>query len=103
MTDKSPPANRNDLVNLVASQINLQDHNLDTEAVGELVDMVLQGINQLATHSPYLQLREFGKFEIRHRKARQHPHPINGSGPVVIPARSVLWFTASRSSAQVQP
>lgn len=98
---KDPPANRNHLIHYVAAQIDLEAHGLTTDDIGDLLDMFLQGIVQHATDFRYLQLRDFGNFEIRHRAARIHPSPVNGGPPTHIPARKVLWFTASRGGAQV--
>lgn len=98
MTDK--PANRTDLITHVAEQIDLEAAGLSQQDLGELFDMFMKGIVELANQRPYVQIRELGRFEIRKRKARLHPAPIQGGEPIQIAARKVLWFTASPGLAR---
>lgn len=84
-----PTANIQDLIKHVAQQLNI------TRAEAKsAVESTLQGIVQLATDKNKLTLREFGRFELRMRKARINSKPIQGE-PTVIPAREILHFTSS--------
>lgn len=86
----SPTANIQDLIALVA-----ENCQITKKEAKVYVETVLQGIVQLATDRDKLTLREFGRFEMRHHKARVNSKPIQGS-PVVIPSRELLHFTPSK-------
>lgn len=89
MTDHKPTANIQDLIKLVSSELEV------TRAEAKrAVEATLQGIVQLATDKQKLTLREFGRFEVRMRKARINSKPIQGK-PTTIPAREILHFTPS--------
>jgi DNA-binding protein HU-alpha len=87
-----PSANANiqDLITLVSRNCDI------TKAEAKVyIEATLQGIVQLATDRDKLTLREFGRFEMRHHKARINSKPIQGA-PVVIPSRELLHFTPSK-------
>lgn len=84
-----PTANIQDLIQHVYER-----HDLKKAEIKAIVEDTLQGIVQLATDKQKLTLREFGRFEVRMRKARINRKPIQGE-PSVIPAREVLHFTSS--------
>lgn len=67
----------------------------------QLVDAVIRGIVYLADHSDYLQISGFGRFENRQRRGRVHSNPIQGEHKV-IPASTVLWFTAAKGLRQIE-
>ena len=85
-----PTANIQDLIALVAEQTGLTK-----QQTKEVIHATLQGIVQLATDRNTLTLREFGRFEMRHRRARINSKPIQGK-PSVIPAREMLYFVPSK-------
>lgn len=64
-----------------------------------IIHLTLGGINQLVNDKDKLTLREFGRFELRYRKARINSKPIQGE-PTTIPARELLHFTPSKLLAQ---
>ncbi|MNQ56374.1 DNA-binding protein HU [compost metagenome] len=88
------PASRKDLIKYVAAE----GHITQAEAT-QLVDLTLQGIVQLATHNDGLTIREFGRFEIRHRAPRVNRSGFGGK-PTAIPPRTALAFTASPNLVQ---
>lgn len=89
MTDHKPTANIQDLIKHVSLALGV------TRAEAKVaVETTLQGIVQLATDKNKLTLREFGRFELRMRKARINSRPIQGK-PTTIPAREILHFTPS--------
>jgi len=85
-----PTANIQDLIALVSEQTGLTK-----QQSKEVIHATLHGIVQLSTDRNTLTLREFGRFEMRHRKARINSKPIQGQ-PTVIPARELLHFTPSK-------
>lgn len=89
MTDHKPTANIQDLIKLVSKELDV--NRADAK---HAVEATLQGIVQLATDKQKLTLREFGRFEMRMRKARINSKPIQGE-PTTIPAREILHFTPS--------
>lgn len=94
-----PTANIQDLIQHVYDVMNTTETgekaNFMTKAETKMVvEATLQGIVQLSTDKQKLTLREFGRFEIRMRKARINSRPIQGE-PSTIPAREILHFTPS--------
>jgi integration host factor subunit beta len=77
-----------DLVEKVAQQVNLTKK--DTEVV---VDTIFDSISQaLAAESDSkVELRGFGSFRVRRRRARQGRNPQTGH-PVEVPAKRVPYF-----------
>jgi DNA-binding protein HU-beta len=87
-------ANIQDLIDLVAANTG------STKADAKVFILAtLQGINQLVADKDKLTLREFGRFEMRYRKARINSRPIQGE-PTEIPARELLHFTPSKLLAK---
>lgn len=89
MAKQKPTANIQDLIQMV-----YEKNDITKAQAKKLVEDTLQGIVQLSTDKNKLTLREFGRFEIRTRKARINAHPIQGE-PTTIPAREILHFTPS--------
>lgn len=99
MNDNKPTANIQDLIHHVYVEMNTNDDGEKARSVTKaeakrMVEATLQGIVQLATDKQKLTLREFGRFELRMRKARINSKPIQGK-PTTIPAREILHFTPS--------
>lgn len=63
--------------------------------VGAVVDGLLNAIKQALANERRIELRGFGTFEVRHRKARTARNPRTGES-VEVPARAVPVFRASR-------
>lgn len=87
-------ANIQDLIAFVADQTGSTK-----EEAKKMIHATLHGINTLVNDFNGLTLREFGRFEMRYRKARVNSKPIQGK-PTVIPARELLHFTPSKLLAK---
>lgn len=87
--DDRVPTSRQDLIDYVSASTGVTKKD-----VKEVLDAAFQGIVQLATDSPHLTIREFGRFEMRHRAAKCNRSSLSGV-PVIIPAREALSFTAA--------
>jgi len=85
------PANTTDLVRRVAKITGVTQ-----PEVKLILDVLLQSITQLATDTPYLKIREFGRFELRTYGQRMNRSPVNGGQVTEIPAREVLCFVAAK-------
>lgn len=77
------------------------EETLTVAQAGALVHKMLMGVVYLADNSDYLQISGFGRFQNRARAARRHTNPIQGAEKIV-PARTVLWFTASKTLALIE-
>src|SRR5262249_53990761 len=75
------------LVNKVAATIQLPRHQTET-----VVNLFLQCITDALRAGDKVELRGFGSFRLRRRKARARRNPKTGA-PVPIPAKQVPWFT----------
>jgi integration host factor subunit beta len=77
-----------DLVEKVATQVNLTKK--DTEVV---IDTIFDSIAQAlgAKSEGKVELRGFGSFRVRKRRARQGRNPQSGN-PVQVPAKRVPYF-----------
>ena len=70
------------------------------EAVGltqleviEIVQMLFDGITEILVEEGGIELRNFGVFKVKTRKARKARNPRNGDS-VMVPARRVVTFKA---------
>ena len=61
----------------------------------EAVQMVFDGIIQTLLDEGRIELRNFGIFEVRRRRARKARNPRTGEG-VKVPARMVVAFKPGR-------
>jgi nucleoid DNA-binding protein len=87
-----------DLVDQVAATVHLSK--AQTEAV---LTQCLQAIMEALQAGESVELRGFGRFQLRHRQARAGRNPRTGE-TVQIPAKAVPTFTAGRAfQEQVQP
>jgi len=59
------------------------------------VTIFLQCIMDALRAGEHVELRGFGSFRLRHRRARTGRNPRTGD-PVQIPARKVPWFKAGK-------
>jgi integration host factor subunit beta len=77
-----------DLVEKVATQVNLTKK--DTEVV---IDTIFDSISQALAlaNDAKVELRGFGSFRVRRRRARQGRNPQTGK-PVQVPAKRVPYF-----------
>lgn len=60
-----------------------------------VVDGFLNAVKQALANEARIELRGFGTYEVRHRKARMARNPRTGE-PVEVPARAVPVFRPSR-------
>ncbi len=60
-----------------------------------VVDGFLNAVKQALAHGQNIEIRGFGTFKVRHRKARLARNPRTGE-PVTVPARSAPVFKPSK-------
>jgi len=75
-----------DLVEKVAATVNLTKK--DTEVI---IDTILESIADALASSGKVELRGFGSFKVRNRKARQGRNPQTGQ-PVQVPPKRIPYF-----------
>jgi integration host factor subunit beta len=80
-----------ELVDKVAATIQLPQHQTAT-----VVNLFLQCIIEALGAGDKVELRGFGSFRLRRRKARAGHNPKTGA-TVQIPAKQVPWFTAGKT------
>lgn len=83
---------KKDLVNHITS-------NLDgflKKDVGYAVDIILENISEALAEGRRAEIRGFGSFSVRQRKARSTKNPRTGK-IMDIPARNTVHFTMSKS------
>ena len=79
-----------ELVDKVAATVQLPKHQTAT-----IVALFLQCITEALEAEETVELRGFGSFRLRHRRARVGRNPKTGA-PVPIPAKRVPWFRAGK-------
>lgn len=87
---------------MTASRKDLIEHYALTQgcsksAAKEAVNAVLYGIEQLSFERGSLTIREFGKFYSKRRAARLVSNPMSGAEGVLVPERTALSFSCSKS------
>ena len=82
--------NKAELVDRVAATVQLPQYQADAA-----VTIFLQCIMDALRAGEHVELRGFGSFRLRHRRARTGRNPRTGD-PVQIPARKVPWFKAGK-------
>ena len=80
-----------DLVDQVADAIGPR---VTKKECGVVIDAFLAAVKEALARGDGIELRGFGTFKVRHRKARTGPNPRTGE-PVEVPARSVPVFQPS--------
>lgn len=83
--------NKTELVKAVASQ-----QQISTQRAGEAVEVLLQSVATALERGEQVQIKAFGSFATRQRKARQGRNPRTGE-PVQIAARRAVVFKAAKS------
>ena len=87
-----------DLVDQVAATVHLSKAQTDT-----VLTQCLQAIMDALQAGEAVELRGFGRFQLRHREARAGRNPRTGE-PIPIPAKAVPTFTAGKAfHERVQP
>jgi len=82
--------NKAELIDRVAATVQLPRAQADAA-----VTIFLQCIMDALRAGEHVELRGFGSFRLRHRRARTGRNPRTGD-PVQIPARKVPWFKAGK-------
>jgi len=80
-----------ELVDKVAATLQLPKHQTET-----VVNLFLQCITEALRTGDKVELRGFGSFRLRHRRARVARNPHTGT-TVHVPAKTVPWFTAGKA------
>jgi type IV pilus assembly protein PilZ len=83
--------NKTELVKAVASQ-----QQISTQRAGEAVEVMLQSVATALEQGERVQIKAFGSFTTRARKAREGRNPSTGE-PVQIPSRRAVVFKAAKS------
>jgi len=83
---------KRDLVDAVAAKM---DGYLKKD-VGQAIDIMLDSIATALEEERRVEIRGFGSFSIRHRKARSTKNPRTGK-IMHIPPRKTIHFTMSKS------
>ncbi len=68
---------------------------LTKKEVGETVDLFLDKVGDLLVQGKHLEIRGFGTFKVKDRKARMARNPRTGDA-VPVPARKVPVFKVSK-------
>jgi DNA-binding protein HU-beta/integration host factor subunit beta len=81
---------KNDMVVNIAKATGLKQADIK-----RIVQMVLDGIIEVLIKERRIELRNFGVFEVRHRKARKARNPRTGE-EVDVPEKNVVTFKPGR-------
>ena len=81
---------KNDMVVNIAKATGLKQADIK-----RIVQMVLDGIIDVLVQERRIELRNFGVFEVRHRKARKARNPRTGE-EVMVPDKNVVTFKPGR-------
>ncbi len=79
-----------ELIDALAGEVDLSKRQL-----GEIVDLVLDGIRDALVNGEKVQLIPFGSFVVKDRQKREGRNPKTGV-KLMIPARRVPAFTAGK-------
>lgn len=85
---------KNDMVIKIA-----QETNIEQQKVKQIVQMTLDGIIDVLSTEKRYELRNFGVFEVRMRKARKARNPRTGA-EVMVPSKAVVTFKAGKIMEQ---
>jgi DNA-binding protein HU-beta len=80
-----------DLVDRVASQTGLTKRD-----VAEVVEKLLEAIKDCLAQHEHIEIREFGTFKVRKRKASMKYNPRDRSQKVIVPEKAVPVFKPSK-------
>lgn len=81
---------KNDMVIEIAKKTGLEQ-----QKVKQIVQMTLDGIIEILAIEQRIELRNFGVFEVRTRKARKARNPRTGD-EVMVPSKKVVSFKAGK-------
>jgi len=86
---------KNDLVIKISEKMDLRQVD-----VKKVVQMTLDGIMECLAEEGRIELRNFGVFEVRERKARKAINPRTG-GVVHVPAKKVVTFKTGKEMGEL--
>ena len=81
---------KNDMVIEIAKKTDIEQ-----QKVKQVVQMTLDGIIDVLAEEGRIELRNFGVFEVRTRKARKARNPRTGD-EVMVPSKKVVTFKAGK-------
>ena len=81
---------KNDMVIEIAKKTNIEQ-----QKVKQIVQLTLDSIIDILTAEGRIELRNFGVFEVRPRKARKARNPRTGA-EVMVPSKKVVTFKAGK-------
>jgi nucleoid DNA-binding protein len=81
---------KNDMVIEIAKKTGIEQ-----QKVKQIVQMTLDGIIEILAIEQRIELRNFGVFEVRTRKARKARNPRTGD-EVMVPSKKVVSFKAGK-------
>lgn len=81
---------KNDMVIEIAKKTGIEQ-----QKVKQIVQMTLDGIIEILAIEQRIELRNFGVFEVRTRKARKARNPRTGE-EVMVPSKKVVTFKAGK-------
>lgn len=81
---------KNDMVIEIAKKTGIEQ-----QKVKQIVQMTLDGIIDILAVEQRIELRNFGVFEVRTRKARKARNPRTGE-EVMVPSKKVVTFKAGK-------
>lgn len=81
---------KNDMVIEIAKKTNVEQ-----QKVKQIVQLTLDSIVEILSTEQRIELRNFGVFEVRTRKARKARNPRTGA-EVMVPAKQVVTFKAGK-------
>jgi nucleoid DNA-binding protein len=87
---RGTPMTKADLVEQVAGVTGLTKRD-----VGVVVDLLLETISKALCEKEHIEIRGFGSFKVKTKKARIARNPRTGA-QVQVPAKTVPYFKASR-------
>jgi len=72
--------------------------NVDQKKVKQVIQLTLDSIIDVLVNEEHFELRNFGIFKVRIRKARKSRNPRTGAA-VLVPARKAVVFKAGKALA----
>lgn len=81
---------KNDMVIEIAKKTNVEQ-----QKVKQIVQLTLDSIVEILATEKRIELRNFGVFEVRTRKARKARNPRTGA-EVMVPSKQVVTFKAGK-------
>ena len=85
---------KNDMVIEIAKKTNVEQ-----QKVKQIVQLTLDSIVDILATEQRIELRNFGVFEVRTRKARKARNPRTGA-EVMVPSKQVVTFKAGKVMEQ---